>query len=173
MQVIVISGPIASGKSTLARTVAERLRQNNTHGAVVDLDLVYEMLDPRRRAKTDAATWSAARRTAGRIAAGFLADGRSVVVEGSFAGDRALHELLGELPDATPVSLVLLETDIATALQRVSADPTRGLSKDKTFLTKHYREFKHGWDDRPILRLDTNELGVDESAARVLAWPAT
>lgn len=52
--VVLISGPIASGKSALGRAVAGRLDEVPGSGcAVIDLDLVYEMLDPRRRPKSD------------------------------------------------------------------------------------------------------------------------
>jgi predicted kinase len=141
-------------------------------GVVIDLDLVYEMFDPGRRPKTDAALWSAARRAAGRLAAGALGDGRPVVVEGDFAGDRALRELTDELPDSASVRLVLLEVDFPTAFRRASADPTRGASKDEAFLGAHYDAFEHGWNDLQVLRVDTGRFGVDESADRVLAWLA-
>jgi len=45
--VIVICGPIASGKSTVARAVARSFEHLGTQAAVVDLDLVYEMLETR------------------------------------------------------------------------------------------------------------------------------
>jgi len=51
---VVVSGPIASGKSSLARALAIRLEESCGVGvAVVDLDLVYEMLDPAGRPKDD------------------------------------------------------------------------------------------------------------------------
>ena len=43
MIVVVITGPIASGKSTLGRAVAVELADRGTDSAVVDLDLVYEI----------------------------------------------------------------------------------------------------------------------------------
>jgi shikimate kinase len=167
VHLVVIGGPIASGKSTLGRVVAARLG-----AAVVDLDLVYEMVDPDRRPKDDPELWSAARRAAGRLAAGFLAEGRSVVVEGDVAGERALTELCGDLPDGVAVRLVLLEVDFATAFERATADESRGLSKDRDFLSRHYEELGSGRDSRKMLRVDTGRLSVDESADRVIAWLA-
>ncbi len=43
---LVVTGPMASGKSTLARAVACELERRGAKAAAVDLDLVYEMLDP-------------------------------------------------------------------------------------------------------------------------------
>ena len=97
MHVVVISGPIASGKSTLSRAVAVRLQERfGIEGAVIDLDLIYEMLDPQGRPKADTRTWSAARRVAGRLATALLAEGRPIVAEGDFAGEGELPEFLAE-----------------------------------------------------------------------------
>ena len=41
--VIVICGPIASGKSTVARALAQLLERQGFGVATIDLDLVYEM----------------------------------------------------------------------------------------------------------------------------------
>jgi adenylylsulfate kinase-like enzyme len=64
--VVVITGPIASGKSTLGRAVAEEFKAVGTQAAVIDLDLMYEMLDPSRAAKTDETKWTQARRVTAR-----------------------------------------------------------------------------------------------------------
>ena len=115
--VVVIGGPIASGKSTLARALAIRLEE--TYGvaaAVVDLDVVYEMLDPAGRPKSDARCWSLARQMSGRLAAALLAEGRCVVVEGDLATDIALGEFENELPKEVVVRLVMLEVELETAL---------------------------------------------------------
>ena len=169
--VVVVSGPIASGKSTLSRAVAVRLgNTEGVGGAAIDLDLVYEMLDPRGRPKNDATLWSAARRAAGRLAAALLAEGRPVVAEGDFAGEAALAEFVAELPDGVHLHLVVLDVDVATALERALADPTRGLSRDRTFLSSHYEEFVAGWDGQNVLRLDTGHVTIDEAANAVIEW---
>ena len=50
MVVAVIGGPIASGKSSLSRAAATRLEETGkTKAAVIDLDVIYEMLDPQGR----------------------------------------------------------------------------------------------------------------------------
>ena len=125
--VVVISGPIASGKSTLSRAVAAQLEEaEEVATAVIDLDLVYELLDPRRRTKDDADLWAEARRVAGRLTTALLAESRCVVAEGEFASDQALDEFVSELPGTVDLRLVLLDVDFETALNRASADPTRG-----------------------------------------------
>src|SRR5258708_37641677 len=96
MIVVVITGPIASGKSTLGRAVAVELAGRESDSAVVDLDLVYEMLDPSRGPKTDDARLREARRLARQIAAALCGLRSAVVVKGGVAidGQRAdvIHE---------------------------------------------------------------------------------
>jgi hypothetical protein len=171
--VVVVSGPIASGKSSLARELAIRLEESCGIGvAVVDLDLVYEMLDPAGRPKDDGRLWSLARRISGRLAAAFLTEGRCVVVEGDLATDEALGELEGELPGEVAVWLVLLGVDLETALARARADPTRGLSKDRRFLSSHYDGFTAEWSGREVLRLETGTASLAETTTGALEWLA-
>ena len=171
--VVVVSGPIASGKSTFARALSARLEETCGAGvAVVDLDLVYEMLDPARRRKDNAHLWSLARRISGRLAAALLAEGRCVVVEGDLATDVALGEFEDELPDEVTVRLVMLEVDFENALARAREDPSRGLSRDKRFLASHYDEFKGEWKGRQALRLHTGTATVVEAAVAALEWLA-
>jgi hypothetical protein len=171
--VVVVSGPIASGKSSLARALAIRLEETSGIAvAVVDLDLVYEMLDPAGRPKSDGSLWSLARRIAGRLAAALLAEGRCVVVEGDLATDLALGEFEDELPGAVAVRLVMLELDFDTALARARRDPSRGLSRDRRFLSSHYDEFTGEWSGRDALRLQTGTASLAETATAALAWVA-
>lgn len=171
--VVVIGGPIASGKSSLARVLAIRLEE--TYGvafAVVDLDLVYEMLDPAGRPKVDARLWSLARQVSGRLAAALLAEGRCVVVEGDLATDIALGEFENELPSGVVVRLVLLEVEFDTALARAREDPSRGLSRDERFLSSHYAEFNAEWSGRDVLRVETGTVSVAGAADVVVEWLA-
>jgi adenylylsulfate kinase-like enzyme len=82
---IVLSGPIASGKSTLARALARELGLRGRSAAACDLDLLYEMLAHERARKDDEQTWQRARRAAATLANALLEDGIDVViVEGDF-----------------------------------------------------------------------------------------
>jgi adenylylsulfate kinase-like enzyme len=169
--VVLISGPIASGKSALGRAVAGRLDEIAGSCAVIDLDLVYEMLDPRRRPKSDQQLWAEARRVAGGMAGVLLREGRSVVVEGGdFSSEQQLAEFEHELPEDAAVRLVRLDVDFETALRRARADDSRGVSKDAAFLSSHYAEFRTHWGDRDILKLDTGSASLAETAGSVIGW---
>src|SRR6266511_2957329 len=78
--VIVICGPIASGKSTVARSRGAVVRAPGDRAAVADLDLVYEMLEHDGAAKDRLEKWSRARRAAAALTDGLLDDGVGVVV---------------------------------------------------------------------------------------------
>jgi cytidylate kinase len=167
-QLIAITGSIASGKSAVARALAGRLRAGGRSAAVIDLDLVYEMLaeDP----KSDAATWAGARRLAGAIAAAAFADGVAfAILEGELwtAADRA--ELLVRVPARTRATWVTLNVSYAEALRRARGDPSRGISRDPAFLRAHMDEFQAALRDVPAadLVIDTERAGVEEIAARL------
>jgi hypothetical protein len=174
MLVAVISGPIASGKSSLSRETAARLEEMGGAGAaVIDLDVVYEMLDPRGRPgrpKCDERLWSQARRFAGRLATSFLAEDRCVVAEGNFAADQALREFAGELPADVRLRLVMLNVEFESALKRACADVSRGLSRDASFLLAHYGEFTPQWREHEVLQLDTGVVSLTEAADAVVEW---
>ena len=165
MIVVVVGGPIASGKSAVARELASRLEER---ASVIDLDLVYEMLDS--GPKDDADVWAQARRVAGRLTGVLLAEGLAVVAEGDFATDQGLREFETELPGDAEVSLVMLGTSVETALDRAQADPTRGVSKDPAFLSAHYAAFAPEWKGRDVLRLDTGPTTASEAAQAVVEW---
>ena len=100
-----ITGPIASGKSAIAQAVAHEVRRGGMRTAVIDLDLLYDMLDDRVGVgKRDEATWQIVRSAAGALSDALFAAGTEVVVvEGDlFTKERneyltALNESGGQL----------------------------------------------------------------------------
>lgn len=138
--VIVVNGPIASGKSTVALALAALLRERGRSAAVIDLDTVYAMLDP--GPKADAEVWRLARRGAAALTGAFLAAGRgAVIVEGDFwtAAERGVFRRHLMTP-ATPC-FVTLRVSFGEALRRVRGDPSRGLSRDPAFLARNHADF--------------------------------
>jgi chloramphenicol 3-O-phosphotransferase len=138
--ILAINGPIASGKSTLAKAVARELRRRGRTAAVVDLDLVYEMLadDP----KDDPHVWTRARAAADALANALPVD--VVIIDGEpLRADR----------------IVALSVSLDEAIRRAQLDPTRGRSRDPEFLRAHHVENPGG--------LDTTLLGIEECACRI------
>lgn len=136
--VIVITGPIASGKSTISREIARELERDHVRVAVIDLDLVHDSLLP-DGSTSDDAIWELARHVAAAQANAFLAEGVAIVVaEGSFntPGDRsAFTDRLD--PGVVPL-VVTLRVSYEEALRRAQADPTRGRSRDPDFLGGYF-----------------------------------
>jgi RecA/RadA recombinase len=168
----VIGGPIASGKSTLAVAVARAFESRGLAAATIDLDLVYEMLEHARAPKNDAVLWTRARRTAGALTKALLADGVDIVIaEGDFLDDPSRQELVSGLAEDVRVRFVTLRVDLPTALSRVDQDPTRGTSRDRGFLTRHYEEVAETLRVRPAqdLCLDTGTLTVTQATDAVVA----
>jgi chloramphenicol 3-O-phosphotransferase len=78
--VLVICGLIASGKSTVARAVAQLFERMGTDAAAIDLDLVYEMFQHDDAPKASVPTWRRARRAVAGLTDVLLRDGVGVVV---------------------------------------------------------------------------------------------
>jgi predicted kinase len=169
--VIVITGPIASGKSTVARELAHQLERSGVRVAVIDLDLVHD-----RRA-TDPGpagdgTWTRARREAATVANGCLEDGVAVVVaEGSFntPGDRAAFR--DHLTTGIDPLYVTLHVSYEEALRRARGDPTRGRSRDPGFLGPYFETVGNALAHTPAtdLAIDTERMTPTLAAAQIMA----
>ena len=136
--VIVITGPIASGKSTVARELARELEFLDVRAEVIDLDLVHDQLTA-SASTSDNSTWMLARRETATVANAFLGKGIAVVIaEGSFnlPSDRAA--LAQHLRPSSDVVFVTLQVSFEEAFRRAEGDPTRGRSRDPQFLASHF-----------------------------------
>jgi adenylylsulfate kinase-like enzyme len=170
-RVIVIGGPIASGKSTLARAVVGLLGARGVMAAAIDLDEVYERVDMRGGPKDHGPTWSLARFAAGGFANALFLDGLEVVVaEGDFLREEERAEFAGSLGSSPSYLYVTLTAPLEAALERVQLDPDRGLSRDPQFLTRHYTEVADALAARPAgeLVIDTGSVTVGEAAQKIL-----
>src|SRR4051812_13973730 len=132
--VIVISGSIASGKSTLAGAVAAELANEGTRCAVIDIDVLHDMLsdglDP---------AWAIARQAAGPLTDSFLTAGvQVVVVDGDFVTATERASYLEKVQSPVTVRFVTLRVGYDEALRRAQRDPSRGVSRDPDFLETHY-----------------------------------
>jgi hypothetical protein len=148
-RLIVIVGPIAAGKSTLAAEVALRLRARGESVAVVGLDSVADMALP-------TLDWAWAHEVHGQLVGAWLATPvRTVVAEGP-GTPAELDHVRRYLPDGAGVLTVVLTTSYETALRRALGDAGRGLSKDPEFLRRTHGRFEDGLPDlAPDLLLDS------------------
>ena len=168
--VLVITGPIASGKSTLARAVGRAVEARRSTVAVIDLDLVYEMLDVHGSHKGDDRRWEAARRGAAGLADRFVAAGIDVVVvEGEF-DEAARAAFAAELGDTVAPRFITLTVSYDEAYRRARADTTRGISRDPAFLWPYFQEYRRTVaDEVPTdLVLDTERLSVERCVEAII-----
>ncbi len=163
---VVIAGPQASGKSTIATALGAALRERGERVAVVELDALAAMALP------TLPSWDAAHHVFETVT-GLWArtDLTWVVAEGS--GSRGeVERLLKQAPPGAVTTTVAVTATFETAFARARIDPTRGISKDHDFLRGVYDR----WPDElagiaPDVLLDTDRLDVDQCVARIVREP--
>ncbi len=152
---VVIVGPIAAGKSTLAAEVGRRLRERGESVAVVGLDSVAEMA-------LRAVDWTWTHEVHAALVRAWLATPvRTVVAEGPGTASE-LDQLMRCVPEDVGVLTVVLSTRYEVALRRALKDPDRGLSKDPEFLRRDHDRFE---SSRPDLACDLALNSADASPA--------
>jgi chloramphenicol 3-O-phosphotransferase len=165
--VVVLGGPIASGKTSLAAAVRRTLGNRGVSAATIDLDLVYEVLEGKDAPKDNGETWSRARRLAASLTDALFDEGvDAVIAEGDFLDQRARSDFVSALRSDAEVVFVTLSLPWAIALERAKQDPTRGISRDPVFLRRHYEELSEVLRERPAtdLVIDTSKAGIAEAA---------
>jgi shikimate kinase len=171
--VIVICGPIASGKSTVARALAQLFERQGLAAATIDLDLVYEMLQTDGSAKTSRATWRRARRAAAGLTDVLQREGVGVViVEGDFLTSEERADYVDALGSADQPRFVTMQASVDIALDRVQGDASRSLSRDPDFLRRHYEQVDIAMRTRPEtdLVIDASTVSVEEAARAINRW---
>ncbi|MCP8999592.1 ATP-binding protein [Pseudarthrobacter sp. RMG13] len=162
-RLVLIIGPIASGKSTLADTLADKLRSSGEAVAVVGLDTVAEMALP---TLTD---WSWAHEVHGQLVGAWLEKPIPTVIAEGPATPEEIEQIMRHVGPDVSVRKVLITARYETALARVIQDPTRGLSKDPEFLQRMYRRFEQTRPDiAHDVQFDTEELSSSDIAERVI-----
>ncbi len=168
--VVVISGPIGSGKSTVARAVAERLRGSGRTVAVIDLDVVVSMIGGFEG--LSATRLRAAREVHGRLVGSWFNRGADVVVHGPFLNAEAEAPFMRELLAGVEPRRVRLLVSYDVALRRVTADEMpRNLSRDPQFLRRAHDRFGEMVPAMPVAdwTFDTETMDADDIAAVIEA----
>ena len=145
---VTILGPIGSGKSTLAELLAERVRKAGLAVASVDVDEVLAMLSA--PLEQFAESWERVRRVHGSLVGAWVRSGIDVVIaHGPIFTPAETEAFEAGLPVGTRTRRILLTAPFGVALDRVSADQTRGISRDPQFLHSTYERFDRLLPDIP------------------------
>lgn len=169
---VVLAGPIGSGKSTVAELVGHRVAAAGRTAAIADLDDVAFA----HRGPLDLPEfWRRAGVAHLGLVNGWFDAGVDVVIaHGPFFESGNYDELFATVDPDGRVHHVLLRATFECALKRVSSDPDRGpqaLSKDPDFLRSTHDAFEQLGSRLPPfdLILDTSDLSASDAAARVSA----
>ena len=139
---IVINGPIGAGKSAVAQALAGTFRQQGVAAAVIDLDVLYLMVDGNKPMASTSA-WLRARRAAAALTDAFFSSGVDVViVEGPFWNREERVLFVDRLTCGVRPRFVTLLVSYDEALRRVQGDLTRGISRDPAFLKWEHANFQ-------------------------------
>jgi shikimate kinase len=169
---VVLTGPIGSGKSTAAELLARRVATAGHTAALADLDDIAFM----QRGRLDLGEfWRRAGAAHCVLVRIWFEHGVDVVIaHGPFFESNTYDELFATSPPGRSTLHVLLRVSYDDALARVSNDADRGphaLSKDPEFLRSTHDAFTALETTLPAtdLEIDTSELAPEEIAERLAA----
>lgn len=159
---IIVAGPQASGKSTLATALSVELRDQGERVALVELDQIAAMALP------TLPSWEAAHHIfEATIGLWARTDLTCVVAEGSGSDDE-VSRLRTQAPPGAVIVTVATTVALETAIARAQSDPTRGISKDQSFLSRIYRDWTGELTRiNPDIVIDTDQCTVQESVERI------
>ena len=140
---IVITGPVAGGKSSTSAVVASQLRQTLGPSAVVGLDELY-LMAKQGSSWGEQQSWERARQGAAALADAWFASGiRFVVVDGEFFTPEEWTQFRTHLHTAPLVTFLTLRASYEEVYQRAQGDHTRGASREPAFLKELHTHFNN------------------------------
>jgi len=135
-ELVVIFGPIASGKSTIADAVGGLFRVAGRRVAVLDVDDVVDTIGG--FGDLTPASFQHAQVVFGELVGAWLRQRFDVIAHGPFFQRDELDALLHAVPHGIEPRRVQLVATYEAALERVALDSSRGLSKDPELLRLTY-----------------------------------
>jgi chloramphenicol 3-O-phosphotransferase len=166
-QLVVMTGPIASGKSSVAQALGNELSRAGRTAAVVDMDDCF-FGTVHAPAEQRGLMWQRAHDVHGALVAAWLRTGVDVVIaHGPFLTEDENAALFSALDDGLPHVRIHLHASYDLALERVSADEDRVASRDPDFLRSTYERYERHRRAMPPsdLDFDSTTMTVDEIAS--------
>jgi len=168
---VLISGPVASGKTTLAWRLAALTRAVGDVAASIDMDELTEMGGGSDWTQVTTEHREQACDLAAMLVDRLVTNGaRLIAVSGSTLAPREWDAVIEQMSVPARPVLVRLRVSVAEAIRRAQADPTRVLTRDPEVVRR--LDAAIDWDATasPDLQIDTNELTADEVADAVMAY---
>jgi thymidylate kinase len=164
---VMLTGPIAAGKNTVAEQLARRLTDRGYTVVVADVDDVANMVGTPGAAA--AGLRFAAHEAHGALIGQWMRSTVDVVIAvGPIYSDSEQTAFTRTLPDTAAVRWVVIDSPVSVTLARARANPNRGLSRDPEFHHAAERRFRELFPAIPAeLTFDSSVLSVDEIAAAI------
>ncbi|GAB3911684.1 hypothetical protein GCM10011575_28840 [Microlunatus endophyticus] len=137
MVFVVVVGPQASGKSTVAGALSAELRREGERVALVELDQIAAMARPTLPG------WDTAARIFAMVAGAWARSDLTCVIAEGISSQEEVLILLDHVPEDAAVITVAMATPFEAALPRAQTDPTResSSSRDRNWLAERYQEW--------------------------------
>lgn len=169
---VVVNGPIASGKNAVSTALAGLIELGGRSAAVIDLDEIWLMLDHQMPRTHELAHWLAARRAAAVLTDEFHRSGRdAIIVNGPFFTEAERSGYLDHLRTPVTPLFVTLRVSFEEAWRRAQGDPRRVASRDREWLRDRHRASEQLMPPLSAsdLIIDTEAHSPSEAATEILA----
>ncbi|MEQ4304761.1 AAA family ATPase [Plantactinospora sp. B6F1] len=166
-QLLVLTGPIAAGKNTVADRLTRRLTGDGRTVVIVDVDEVAAMVGPPGAGR--AGLWFAAHEAHGALVGQWMrSDVEYVVAVGPFHTDVERAALTRTLPDDAAVLWVVIDAPVSVTFARAQADPGRVLSREPGFHHRAHQRFREQLPTIPAdLTFDSEKLDAERIATGI------
>ena len=172
---VLISGPVAAGKTTTAVGLAALARIEGIPALAIDMDEMIEMAaGPDWSMISQAQRRLACRITSGLVDAAFANGAGLVSVAGSTLSGYEWDELTTSLGSSPSVTRVLLRVSLDESVRRAQGDPDRVSTKDPTYVAKIAAARDWASVPKPDIEVHTDGMtgqDVQERIASLVAPP--
>jgi adenylylsulfate kinase-like enzyme len=165
---VTITGPIASGKNTVAELLAKRCQSKGLTVVIADVDDVAAMVTGLGAAASG--LWFAAHEAHGALVAQWMLSEVNVVISvGPIYTPAEQEALFGSLPAETRPCRVLIDAPLSATWERAHADERRGLSRQYDFHVAAHARFRSLMPGIPSdLVFNSGETSPDDIADAIL-----